>query len=346
MKEFFQKYKIILYTAYLLILTIVLLGGGGIIARMKGIRPWHVKNVPVRVEPGGKFFRKHPTLGYAALPGQFTVTLLQTNYSFHVTHLPNGLRITHPLNTYNPSVHKPEIWILGCSFTHGWSLNDEDTYPWLLQERLPEYEMVNFGFSGYGTIHSLIQFREALAKKTPEIAVLAYADIHDERNTFLRKRRKSIAPWNKLGPLVQPYARLDSNGKLHYYLAKVEYTEFPLMRYSALSYFLEIKWNEIEQKLQQSRKVSEALILEINKLAQEHGVKFILATIGTDHQMLAFAEKNGIPNVDISVSFRRNPRYMNLPYDGHPSPLATRKYAEHLETYLRKKGILTEHPRQ
>jgi len=346
MKEFLQKHKIILYAAYLLFLTIVLFGGGELIARMKGMRPWHVGSVPVQVEPGGKFFRKHPALGYAALPGQFTVSLLQKNYSFHVTHLPNGLRVTHPLNTYDASVDKPEIWILGCSFTHGWSLNDEDTYPWRLQERLPEYEVVNFGFSGYGTIHSLIQFREALAKKkTPEIAVLAYADIHDERNTFLRKRRKSIAPWNKLGPLVQPYARLDSKEKLQYYLAKVEYAEFPLMRYSALSHFLEIKWNELEQKMQQSRKVSEALVLEINKFAQQHGVKFILATIGTAPDMLAFAEEHGIPNVDISVSFRNNPRYMNLPYDGHPSPLAAKKYAENLETFLRK-GFLKEHPGQ
>ncbi|WP_417912144.1 SGNH/GDSL hydrolase family protein [Candidatus Electronema sp. TJ] len=346
MKEFLQKHKVLLYAAYLLSLIFLLLGGGELITRMKGMRPWRISDVPVRVEPGGKFFRKHPTLGYASLPGQFTVTLLRTNYSFHVTHLPNGLRVTHPLNTYDPSVRKPEIWILGCSFTHGWSLNDEDTYPWRLQEHLPEYEVINFGFSGYGTIHSLIQLREALAAgKKPEIAVLAYADMHDERNTFLRKRRKSIAPWNRLGPLVQPYARLDNDGKLSYYLDEVEYTEFPLMRYSALSHFTEIKWNELEQKLKQSRKVSEALVLEMANTARQHGVKFILATIGKDPQMLAFAEKNGIPNVDISVNFRKNPKYMNLPHDGHPSPLATKEYAKHLEAFLRN-GQLNEHPAQ
>jgi hypothetical protein len=334
-KEFIQKNKGACYAVYLLVIVGLFLISAEIILRQKGVQPWRVHDTPVLVEPGGKFFRKHPTLGYASLPGEFTVTLRRTNYSFHVTNLSNGLRVTHPLASYNPASHKPEIWLFGCSFTYGWTLNDEQSYPWLLQERLPEYEVVNYSFTGYGTIHSLIQFRDALAaNKTPEIAVLAYADIHDERNTFLRKRRKSVAPWNKLGPIVQPYARLDKNGKLQYFLADVVYTEFPLMRYSALAHFLEIKWNELEETLQPSRKVSEALVLEIAQLAQQRGVKFILATIGKDSQMLEFAQRNGIPNVDISVNFRENIRYMNLPHDGHPSALANKKYADHLEAFL------------
>ncbi|WP_417910838.1 SGNH/GDSL hydrolase family protein [Candidatus Electronema sp. PJ] len=336
MNEFIQKNKAVLYVVYLLFLIGLLLAGGEFIARKKKVQPWRPGDIRVQVEPGGHFFTKHPKLGYAPLPGRFTVTLSRTGYSFHVTHLANGLRITHPLASYNPARHKPEIWIFGCSFTHGWSLNDEQTYPWQLQERLPKYEIVNFGFNGYGTIHSLIQFRDALTAKTPEIAVLAYANIHDERNTFLRNRRKAVAPWNRLGPLVQPYARLNSDRTLQYFLADVEYTEFPFMRRSALVHFLEIKWNQFEERVQQSRKVSEALVLEMAQLAREHNVKFILATIGKDPQMLAFAQQNGIPNVDISVNFRENIRYMNLPHDGHPSALANKAYADHLENFLRK----------
>ena len=139
-----------------------------------------------------KFFSKHPTLGYSHIAGKFTVTL-GDGYSFKVTHLPNTLRITHPLNTYGQEdLQKEEIWIFGCSFTHGWSLNDQETYPWFIQQRFPEYEVINFGVSGYGTIHSLIQLNEALEKgRRPKIAVLTYGSLHDERNVFLRNPPKN-----------------------------------------------------------------------------------------------------------------------------------------------------------
>lgn len=261
---------------------------------------------------------------------------LGTGYSFIVTHMPNTLRITHPISNYNDDSHKQEIWIFGCSFTHGWSLDDDQTYPWLLQERLQEHEVVNFGVSGYGTIHSLIQFRDALKSRTPKVAVLAYAGFHDERNTFLRSRRKAVAPWNKLGPLVQPYAQLDKDGSLQYFFADVEYTEFPMMRSLALAHLLEIRWNRFEHKLRQSHEVSEALVLEMARLAQKHDVEFVVASISRDgRQMLEFAKRNGISSVDISVDLDAE-GYRNLPHDGHPSAIANIKYADELETFLRK----------
>lgn len=175
--------------------------------------------------------------------GNFTITLDDGN-SFQVTHLPSILRITHPLNTYGQDdLLKEEIWIFGCSFTHGWSLNGQETFPWLIQQRFPEYEVINFGVNGYGTIRSLIQLNEALEKgRRPQISVLTYGSFHDESNVFLRIRRKNIVTWNKLGPLVQPYARLDSNGTLCYYLANVEYYQFLGMNYSALVHFIEPKF--------------------------------------------------------------------------------------------------------
>ena len=50
--------------------------------------------------------------------------------------------------------------------------------------------------------------------------------------------------------------------------------------------------------------------------------------------MLKFAEKNGIPKVDISVD-RNIAENTNRPYDAHPSAVANRKYAEKLERFLR-----------
>lgn len=359
--------KALLYAIVGSLTLAIIVVGSEVFLRLEGIKPWRTHDVAIKVSPGGKLFAKHPTLGYSHIAGKFTVTLAD-GYSLKVTHLPNTLRITHPLDTYGGANYKKEIWIFGCSYTYGFSLNDEETYPWLLQERFPEYEIVNFGVSGYGTIHSLIQFREALkAGPPPKIAVLAYASFHDLRNTFLRIQRKRVAPWNHLGSLMQPYARLDRDGKLEYHMADTVYSEFPLMKRLALAHFVEMEYDDYEDWRYRSHDVSKMLVKEIAQLAKEHGVEFIVAGIShlderggkwnlvttgnrTTLEMLHFARENGIPSVDISVNERLGV-YNNLPHNGHPNALANKEYADKLDAFLRaqilnKRGleaVVTDH---
>ncbi len=78
-------------------------------------------------------FKKDSILGYTHLPGKYYVTL-NDNYTFVTTHKKNSLRITHPIADDSNYIDKSKIWIMGCSFTHGWSINDEETFAWLVQE--------------------------------------------------------------------------------------------------------------------------------------------------------------------------------------------------------------------
>ena len=305
-----------------------------IVLRVAGYKPWQIENADVAVEPKGNFFTKDSELGYKHLPGKFKVTL-NGNYSFNATHLNNSLRITHPLNTYNQSSTKPEIWIFGCSFTYGWSLNDSETYAWLLQEKLPQYEIVNFGVNGYGTLHSFIQFKEALKHgNKPKVAVIAYAGFHDRRNTLLRARSKQMVAWNKLGILFQPDARLDGKNNFTYSMTKLEYDEWPLMRISALVNFLEVNYNQFEEGLYKSHDVSKTIIEEFNRLAEANDVKLVVAGINAGSaKMLEELSQEGIATVDISVDLKI-PANNNLPHDLHPSAIANRQYAAKLDSFL------------
>lgn len=332
-----RRRKIILGLASFLILTALLAVTAETVLRFRGFQPWQLSDFPLKVTPGGKLYNLHPTLGYVHIPGDFTVTL-RDGYSFHLTHLPNTLRITHPLVTYNQPRPRKEIWIFGCSFTHGWSLNNHETYPWLLQERFPEYEMVNFGVGSYGTIHSLIQLREALQTgRVPAIIILAYAGFHEERNVFLRNEQKVVAPFYKLGPGVHPYARLKADGKLSYQVTDIKYRQFPLMGYSALSHFLEQVYNKFEANYYHIRQVSEALVLEIAGTAQKSEIPFvgvgITASAGT-RKMLLLLQQHGFKAVDISVDLH-NLQNTNYPHDGHPNAATNRQYADKLEAFLR-----------
>jgi len=328
------------WCTFLCVLGAVVLGFGELGTRLQGRRPWrpHVA-WDMTVEPGGKLFAKHPTLGFAHVPGRLTVTF-PDGYVFHATHHADGLRITRPL-TESLDENKDGIWIFGCSFTYGLGLNDDETFPWLLQERLPEYEVVSFAQSGYGTIQSLIQLREALAaRRTPRVAVLTYAVFHDERNALLRRWRKAFFFYNTLGPLQQPYARLGRDGQLRLRMSSPEYAGFPFMRYSALIHTVEEKYDLLmEEHVVRSHDVTKALIQAFVRDCASHGIALVVAGINVDPrttEMLAFCEREGIRTIDIAIDYINQRRFNLLPHDNHPNAAAHRVYADRLEPCLRE----------
>ena len=242
-----------LYFAFLAVLAVCGFAAGEFIVRAKGAKPFAVQKVEMKVDPGGSLFTTHHTLGYAHSPGRYDVTL-PSGYTFTITHGEDSLRLTREADFaslpgssatgFGDEDHR-QLWILGCSFTYGWSINDHETFPWLLQEALPDYSVVNFGVSGYGTIHSLRQFNTAIEERPkPSIVVLVYAHFHDMRNTFTRTWRKAVAPWNRMGLLRQPSVRLDESGLLDVSMVDVTYREWPFMRQSALIHFVESHYNE------------------------------------------------------------------------------------------------------
>lgn len=262
------------------------------------------------------------------LPGRIRIAY-PSGFSYEPTHSENRRRITRP--PAENAASRPGLWIFGCSFTYGESLEDDKTYAWLLQKKMPQYDVENFGVVGYGTLQSLIRFRRELAAgKKPEIVVLAYASFHDERNASLRSWRK----WNRLGTM--PYARFDAKGDLQYFNAELAFTEFPLMRHSALIHFLEKAYDRQEGNWLRAHGVSEALVKEFSDACSANGVKFVVAGISSDRltgEMLEYCTQNGIAATNISVDLN-TPGFNNLPHDAHPGARANEIYAERLHAGL------------
>lgn len=336
-----KKDRRIVFGSFILILAILFVAAVELSLRFIGLTPWQLTKPVFDVTPGERLYVKHDALGYTQLPGKYTITL-KSGYTFDVTHLPNNQRVTQPIDKYESQTDRPEIWIFGCSYTYGLTINDDDTFAWLLQERFPDYTVANFGVNGFGTVQGLVQFREALREKSPEIAIVVYAGFHDDRNTFSRSRRKSVVPWNRLGHLEIPRARFRANGELEYSPGVAEYTAFPLAKHSALAQLLDVGLNKVETRILRSQKVSQAVILDMLSLADQHGVELVIAGV-TDFTrtatMLKFAGEINIATVDISVDLS-DPIHNNLPHDNHPSAIANKKYADKLEQFLRDRQVL------
>src|SRR2546422_7312662 len=114
-----RRKKVIFCLVFFTLFLLVFIPAAEILARVTGHRPWVVNELQVKVEPGGRLYATHPTLGYAHLPGQFKVTL-DGSYVFKTTNLSNSLRVTHPPNNDPTPTGRNEIWIFGDSVTYGW----------------------------------------------------------------------------------------------------------------------------------------------------------------------------------------------------------------------------------
>src|ERR1700686_3232383 len=95
----------------------------------------------------GPLFAASDTLGFTILPGQYKVTehFEGRKHVFDLTVTDAGRRAS----SYVPSKSSKRLLITGDSALFGWGLDDEGTVPWLMQSRLPDYEVVNLSLNSY-----------------------------------------------------------------------------------------------------------------------------------------------------------------------------------------------------
>ncbi len=128
---------------------------------------------------------------------------------FQVTTNAQGLRMDHDL--IFPK-RRQRILLLGDSFTFGINLHDVHTYPALLQDRLPEREVVNGGVPGYSIPQEAALFSERAQYVEPDICVLQvlfndlYGFFYFERSLFEREHREQIWFFGKRRPGGEVYA--------------------------------------------------------------------------------------------------------------------------------------------
>jgi hypothetical protein len=104
---------------------------------------------------------------------------------------PDGFRLM-PTPRSGPTA--PEIIFLGCSMTFGIGAEDDEYYAWLLAKNAwPDYKVLNWSVSGWGTTHASVMLDEALQHQ-PKPVLIIYAMIagHLERN-YLRKSWRSTS---------------------------------------------------------------------------------------------------------------------------------------------------------
>lgn len=92
---------------------------------------------------------------------------------------------------------KKRVIVLGSSSTYGAGLADRSrAFPGLLDERLPEIEVINAGFGGYNSFQLWVYLDEVLLKLRPDLVIFYYGGNEgygESAKTYYRRAREIIA---------------------------------------------------------------------------------------------------------------------------------------------------------
>jgi len=257
------------------------------------------------------FYVDDPILGYRTSPGRRTITLKDGDkqISFTTETDASGYRLTS--NPTQQLDEKPEIWIFGCSYTWGWLVNTEDTFPFLIQSAFPQYAVKNFGIPGYATVHSYLQLTTELAQRTAKYAVIAYASLHKRRNMAAASRMLECKNFELFGKLHHPKAFVDGNGRLQ-----------------IRSVLIFAKDDDKDPSEAELNHVAATLLADMLVIFKEKGIIPLLAVLSREEHdpVVAAASAMGYDVLDINLDNAQS-RYSFPGLDGHPNAAANKIYA-------------------
>jgi hypothetical protein len=219
---------------------------------------WWVKERltgPLRI---GIYRKDDPVYGWSHLPG---TTGRHRNIDFDVRYTidEDGCRkIPAPENSVGT------IDILGCSYTFGHGVEDDECYPAVLASRYwTRYRVKNHAVVGWGTTQAYSTLLEVLKRpERPALVVYGWIPAHVLRNY---RRKSHLAMVEKSGVLT-PIFELE-NGK-------------PVFHGLAGS---NDGWDESAKLRDAENEIGVQLILEMHKLCRERKIPFIVISLPTEN---------------------------------------------------------------
>jgi hypothetical protein len=292
-------------------------------------------------------------LGFSNKPGKITCDV--NGLPFLIHHLADSSRATSLTDKKN---NLPSIHIYGCSITWGHGLDDDATMAWMLQEKLPDFHVQNFGIGAGSNVQSYLWLKKNIQKgNIPDIVIVNYTWFHNMRNSFNWPWRKvwqsvlqnlSLNNSNETNEISLPYAKINGDSLTIDYLQKKDINKnLPGIKYAVLLNTL----NEIYQTNLIDNKTNDfdityKLFIAFKELCDKYKIQLVVNGITSDEgtkKMLEKLENHNILVNDISVDFLTNKEYNLQPYDGHPNKRANEHFALLTLNFLFEKHVINKY---
>ena len=265
---------------------------------------------------GGPIFRRDDKLGFTMNPGQFLITEHNAGktHAFHLAVTERGERAT----SYAPVSAPKRILLTGDSGMFGWGVDDEDTFGWLLQTRLSDYQVRNLSMTSYSTVHALLQLQQLEPAATADdLVVLVYHPITNDFNVASHIVLKPMVDGFEvqlgdravMRTMAFPFAAIDSQGALT--IRRIAVACAPA--YTALD------CEHPDLSRQAAQNVTARVLDEILATSKAH---LLLAVINQEvgDTVVNHAREIGIPMVDLRAD-GSNPEAADvITVDGHAGP--------------------------
>jgi hypothetical protein len=171
----------------------------------------------------------------------------------------------------------PALIAAGCSFTFGHGVNDQDSWPWLVQEGLAGYRVINAAVMGYGTDQALLAAERELEQNRGRTAaiVLGFGDFQIERNRGAQGWLVHVYPFSK--PLFTVRAgAAEYVRQVHFWDPGAVAGQSDLFTH-ALNAFANRSYGVPSHE--QSRELTVALLTTFAKRFQARGARFAVVTL-------------------------------------------------------------------
>jgi hypothetical protein len=273
-------------------------------------------------------YENDKVLGWRLVPGEFLFEGVSPGArQTRARVLLAGNRATFSEEFVTTSNPKGKIIFLGDSFTFGHGLNDEETYPWLVQQKLAEYTVKNFAVPGYGACQVYLELLELLQSGELNGATIIYgmSEFHETRNIPDRRTAWQFAAISTTKTYKAPGCFLDSEGQVVNSPARPYFDPLPQLteNFSVGRRFVHFFYSILDRSTASLRRpLSFALLNKINEISLQHGQSFVVLLQRfqpkAQNEYEIFLQKNGIRFIDGSHPKQWAPE-MQLAGDGHPN---------------------------
>tara|TARA_B100001093_G_scaffold516140_1_gene594221 strand:+ start:891 stop:1868 length:978 start_codon:yes stop_codon:yes gene_type:complete len=292
--------------------------------RINGIDPWKYKIL--KKQPVINKFDK--IIGWSPKPGIYDFEAYSPNgKDFKFTILEDGSRYSGLKKNTNNN----EIVFLGGSVTQGWAVDDKENFTWYIQNRLSNYNIKNYGVSGYGTYQSYLMLDRVLKKKN-KIKYIIYSFIHPHeiRNIGSENWLKILTKFSPAKEVFFPYASLDKGGNL-IKNEPISYVKLPLREQLSIINKIEKRIMKIRMYSKNKDKIviTKKIIEKMISLADANGSKFIMVNISDDSKDLKPYKDLILKNGAQPINCAKKPnKYLTVEGEGHPNKKMHQLYAE------------------
>lgn len=297
---------------------IIFIIGAELLARAIGLKPiqsGHFKNEPTVHIPD-------PILGWRNKPGNYNYpAYVDGSDNIQITILPNGERVT---KHESPNANLKQVVMVGCSFTQGWAVSDQDTFAWKLQANNVHLDIRNYGTSGYSTYQTLLNLQQILpTMSNPKFIIYGFMDDHEARNVAPDYWLKALTGVKRSQSAV-PFLSLSSGDELQSHQPK-KYYAFPLRNKLASIVGLEnicarIKDLKQAKRLQQKSLITTKIVYDMHVLSKKYGADFYMIMLTANKAMIKYYSDQLSPSgINVIDCTNEDGHKMLVPGEGHPN---------------------------